>query len=387
MELIPSHIKALENKTMDGFNRLLRHLYDPEPSNELQEDIFCASRTYSTPANLAAKTNATLQWPAEFIAEVQAKFWLTYRTGFQAIPRTIQHDMSNRVFVRTSSEFTSDTGFGCMIRAAQTLLANAISLISLGPQWRCGQSRELEARILRMFSDSPMAPLSIHKFIEFGTSRCHIPVGEWFGPSAASQSIRALVHDSRELDLYVHVTSEQGGVIYEETILQEALSRELPREVLILIPQRLGLQKINPKYHESILALFSNPFFVGIAGGRPSSAHFFFARQADFLFFLDPHHPQVMLPYRQDLADYTPQELASAHTRRLHRMRVADLDPSMLIGILIKDFTEWRAFKTLMKSSPSEFQLAMIIEQDAKIPSSHRDDLEIEMVSDEEGLQ
>lgn len=368
---------------MQSFNRLLRHLYDPEPLNDSKEDIHCLAQIYRGSATDGPREQ---QWPVEFVDDVRARFWFTYRTGFSPIPRKAKHSGANSVSV-SISDCTADTGFGCMIRAAQTLLANAIARIKLGRQWRCGQFRHTEAQILRMFADSPIAPFSIHKFIDHGASKCHIPVGDWFGPSAASQSICALVQECYDVDLYVYVTSDQGGVIYEETIMQQALLQDISRPVLILIPQRLGLQTINPKYHENLLTLFSNPSFVGIAGGRPSSAHFFFARQANFLFFLDPHFPQEMLPYHSNLTDYTDQNFASVHTKRLRRMKIADLDPSMLIAFLIEDVNEWIDFKASLAKRPHELQLAVVAEKDSK-PASFRDeDFDNEMMSDEEGLQ
>jgi cysteine protease ATG4 len=80
---------------------------------------------------------------------------------------------------------------------------------------------------------------------------------------------------------------------------------------------------------------------VGIAGGRPSAAHYFCASQGDYLFYLDPHHPRPALPLHQDLESYTPAEIDSCHTRRLRRMHLKEMDPSMLIAFLVKDRDDW----------------------------------------------
>jgi len=80
---------------------------------------------------------------------------------------------------------------------------------------------------------------------------------------------------------------------------------------------------------------------VGIAGGRPSAAHYFCASQGDYLFYLDPHHPRPALPHHEDLESYTPAEIESCHTRRLRRMHLKEMDPSMLIAFLIKDRDDW----------------------------------------------
>ena len=78
---------------------------------------------------------------------------------------------------------------------------------------------------------------------------------------------------------------------------------------------------------------------MGIAGGRPSAAHYFCASQGDY--YLDPHHPRTALPLHEDLELYTLAEIESCHTRRLRRMHLKEMDPSMLIAFLIKDRDDW----------------------------------------------
>lgn len=48
---------------------------------------------------------------------------------------------------------------------------------------------------------------------------------------------------------------------------------------------------------------------------------------------------------------YTKEELDTYHTRRLRRIHVKDMDPSMLIGFLIKDEDDWVDWKTRIASS------------------------------------
>lgn len=71
--------------------------------------------------------------------------------------------------------------------------------------------------------------------------------------------------------------------------------------------------------------------------------------QGQWLFYLDPHHPRPALPYREASEDYTAEELDSCHTRRLRHLHVEDMDPSMLIGFLIKDEDDWEMWKSSVK--------------------------------------
>jgi cysteine protease ATG4 len=71
--------------------------------------------------------------------------------------------------------------------------------------------------------------------------------------------------------------------------------------------------------------------------GRPSSSHYFVGTQGSNFFYLDPHQTQAALPLHKDANDYTDEEIGSCHTRRLRRIQVEEMDPSMLIGFLIRE--------------------------------------------------
>lgn len=79
-------------------------------------------------------------WPTSFIDDFESKIWLTYRSSFPPIPKSRDPSaaLSMSLTVRLRSQlvdsdgFTTDTGWGCMIRSGQSLLANALSFLRLG---------------------------------------------------------------------------------------------------------------------------------------------------------------------------------------------------------------------------------------------------------------
>ena len=87
------------------------------------------------------------------------------------------------------------------------------------------------------------------------------------------------------------------------------------------------------------------PQSVGIAGGRPSSSHYFFGIQGDQFFYLDPHVTRPGLRFCRNPVDLTQEEVNSCHTRRLRRLPLKDMDPSMLIAFLIKDEEDWKSWR------------------------------------------
>jgi cysteine protease ATG4 len=78
-------------------------------------------------------------WPPAFLDDFESRIRLTYRSGFPPIPKSqdpkAAASMSLAVRIRQLGQqdgFTSDTGWGCMIRTGQSLLANALLFCELG---------------------------------------------------------------------------------------------------------------------------------------------------------------------------------------------------------------------------------------------------------------
>jgi cysteine protease ATG4 len=53
-----------------------------------------------------------------------------------------------------------------------------------------------------------------------------------------------------------------------------------------------------------------------------------------------------MLPYHDSPSEYTAEELSTCHTRRLRRIEIREMDPSMLIAFLVKDEDDFNRWKT-----------------------------------------
>lgn len=63
------------------------------------------------------------------------------------------------------------------------------------------------------------------------------------------------------------------------------------------------------------------------------------------MFYLDPHHTRAALPYKENINEYTAEEIDSCHTSRLRRLHVQEMDPSMLIGFIIRSEKEWEEWR------------------------------------------
>ncbi|KAL9129731.1 MAG: hypothetical protein Q9217_001889 [Psora testacea] len=296
-------------------------------------------------------------WPTDFLDDCDSRIWLTYRSNFPPIQKSAEASMTLSVRLRSFADqqgFTSDTGWGCMIRSGQCLLANALVTVRLGRGWRRGVRQEDEKQLLSLFADNPNAPFSIHRFVEHGALACGKYPGEWFGPSATARCIQALSHGYENTGLKVYVNGN-GADVYEDSFLRLAKSSNGTfTPTIILLGIRLGIDRVTPAYWEALKASLELPQSLGIAGGRPSSSHYFFAHQGDRFFYLDPHFTRPALPLHPDPTDYSAEEVQSCHTKKLRRLALKDMDPSMLLAFIITDENEWMRWREAIKTAPGK---------------------------------
>lgn len=166
--------------------RLMRSIWDPEPTNDraINRPVWCLGCSYTySPATVAdspahTERSATTRtddaralpptptlntppesstssfssslaydeppddggWPAAFLQDFESRIWMTYRSTFPPIARsadpnavtTLSFAMRLKALADPQGGFSSDSGWGCMIRSGQSLLANALIIHQLG---------------------------------------------------------------------------------------------------------------------------------------------------------------------------------------------------------------------------------------------------------------
>ncbi|KAI5967705.1 ATG4 [Candida margitis] len=303
---------------------------------------------------------------------MRSLLWFSYRCGFIPIPKASDGpqpvtffpsilfskstltNVGNLRSLLDNDNFSSDAGWGCMIRTSQNLLANALLKLS----GKLDESTQLE--ILQLFQDDPSSAFSIHNFIRVASSSSlSIKPGQWFGPNAASLSIKELALEVKDRNLSHQVPCvyiSENADLYDDGV--EELFNKALTPLLLLFPVRLGIDQVNKYYYHSILQLLASKFSVGIAGGKPSSSFYFigYENEQDLIYF-DPHLPQVA---------ESPINLSSYHTVNYSKLNVGQLDPSMMIGILLGTMNDYIEFK-------SECTENKIIHFHPLITTSHQD--------------
>lgn len=128
--------------------------------------------------------------------------------------------------------------------------------------------------------------------------------------------------------------------------------------VLLMIPMRLGFERINPCYVDSLKAILASENCVGVLGGRPRHALYFLGFQEDNLIHMDPH-------LAQDTVDTGREEFPtdSYHCKNPRKMNISNMDPSCCLGIYCgsrESFEGWcRVTKSLTAhtSDPSSYPM------------------------------
>ncbi|KAK2711385.1 hypothetical protein QYM36_012536 [Artemia franciscana] len=273
--------------------------------------------------------------------DISSRLWLSYRKGFQTIGNT---------------NFTSDKGWGCMLRCGQMILAESLIRLHLGRDWLCSEDKEniIYKKILKLFEDKRSCTYSIHQIALMGVCKGKT-VGQWFGPNTIGHVLRQLSTFDSWNDLRIHVAMDtcltKSDVENVATMQLEDLqnfydtgkhpSNRLAswRPVLVIIPLRVGLCTVNPIYVEYLKACFECEQSVGIIGGKPNQALYFIGYAGEEVVFLDPHVCQPCT-FTDEMEDFDD---SSYHCTAPGRIPFLSMDPSLALCFFCKDEREFKA--------------------------------------------
>ncbi|XP_034951718.1 cysteine protease ATG4D isoform X2 [Chelonus insularis] len=275
-----------------------------------------------------------------FKRDFVSRLWLTYRKEFPIL---------------NGSSFTTDCGWGCMLRSGQMMLAQALVCHFLGRDWRWRpdqpnetfqQDENKHRMIIKWFGDQPMeqTPLSIHTLVKLGASSGK-RAGDWYGPASVAHLLRQAVVNAAQShkefdDLAVYVA--QDCAVYLEDVRRVCEKPDKSwRSLILFVPLRLGADKLNPNYAPCLTALLQLDVCIGVIGGRPRHSLYFIGYQEDKLIHLDPH-------YCQEAVDIWKENfpLASFHCSSPRKMLLSKMDPSCCVGFYLQDKDTFDKFVT-----------------------------------------
>lgn len=335
-------------------------------NNSIPKKTFNDFMSFFSNISHSGEKHDNVDYPQEFKDDLETRLYFTYRYGFTLIERDKNGPAPLSLgslfrgtldFSTIHKGFTTDSGWGCMIRTSQSLVANSLLNLCLGRDWRLKYATvdELEEhwKIVALFADTPTAVFSLHNYVAYANKHCGTKVGEWFGPSNAARSIQAICSDyPTESCLKVYVTNDSGD-IFEDELQKLSTTNEIFQPTLILCGIRLGVKNINIIYWDFLKYIMSISQSVGIAGGRPSSSHYFLGVLGDYLLYLDPHIAQtaIQLDTNGIIQDEEKRKIfGTIHTSALQKIHMGKIDPSMLVGFLIRSKEDFMDFKQKMNS-------------------------------------
>ncbi|KAI9140996.1 hypothetical protein BKA69DRAFT_467748 [Paraphysoderma sedebokerense] len=270
----------------------------------------------------------------------ESRLWFTYTVGFERIKRSI---------------FSSDVGWGCMHRSGQCILSFAFTCVLLGRDWRLNgkHDKDQEAAyrtILSWFHDSSNSYYSIQRIARMG-EKLGVKVGQWFSPGTLAHVLRrlSLLHPSCPLRIYVPpvaVLSIPTMLALSEVTITPSNPTSngvVPTAtfwtpLVIFIPVRLGLSDISADFWDNLKTLFTWECCLGIVGGRPKKSFWFVGWEDDNLLYFDPHISRDFDSFNSGVPVH------KYHTTQIRSTPLSSIDPSMLLGFLIKSKTELENF-------------------------------------------
>ncbi|XP_069468731.1 cysteine protease ATG4A [Ambystoma mexicanum] len=289
---------------------------------------------------------------SDLLKDVSSRLWFTYRKKFSPIGGTGP---------------SSDTGWGCMLRCGQMMLAQALICRHLGRDWQWEihkKQPDKYCRILQCFLDRKDCCYSIHQMAQMGIGEGKL-IGEWFGPNTVAQVIKKLAVFDEWNSLAVYVSMDNTVVIEDIKKMCKcctpnrdmAQDSTLPhcgahsrcssgycaawKPLLLIVPLRLGINHINPVYINAFKECFKMSQSLGALGGKPNHAYYFIGFSEDELIYLDPHTTQTFVDSEGNGMIHDQ----SYHCQRApHRMKILNVDPSVALGFFCKeenDFDCW----------------------------------------------
>eukprot|EP00116_Pleurobrachia_bachei_P004532 sb/3464794/ len=317
------------------------------------------------------------------------------------------------------TSLSSDTGWGCMLRTGQMLLATALQIHSFGRRWRRpGSHKEnkyytdtqfQESRLvlhtdiqfqesrfrglIKLFGDKRSEPFSLQQMLKIGKEHLNKAYGEWYGPSSVSYVIRVCVEYAREkpAGTYGPYIQIRDFTVYTATdcmVFRGDIVKTATRDgtcswlkTLVLISVRMGGDELNPAYQEPIqnpAKLFSFPrnhltiytiplqsylsssICLGIIGGRKRHSLYFTGFQGSKLIHYDPHRCQPVIKTEGDKSIlHPPPESYVCSTPR--KMAFSKMDPSCTFAFYLSSEDDLREL-TKLSSRPGVIKVFEILD-------------------------
>jgi cysteine protease ATG4 len=292
------------------------------------------------------------------------------------------YPMSSRIRVGISR----DSGWGCMVRCGQMIMARAIYKYLKSKKY---SSEKAVSETIKLFLDAPYLekniPLIISCLLSYQDINQNVNnnfkilppfsiqmhcllgkyynkyAGEWFSDVNLCQNYRdindmfqifpelkifSFVSDFKlyeVLDKCFSLVNKDNNSKKKLKIINCNSNQYIMEKCgLIFISARLGLNKVTDEYYSSLKKVFECKECIGIIGGEPSLAHYFIGyNDKGNLIYLDPHITRDAV-YELNDDTITNDYLVKS----LHEISIDDMSTGLSFGFLFRNSDE---FEDLIK--------------------------------------
>ena len=283
---------------------------------------------------------------------------------------------------KNKSEYTSDCGWGCMIRSSQMLFARAIYKIFK-------KTKSIEDSLkstLYYFLDNPLneneLPIYLNDYYQKIKSELNLnsqikkkifspfsiknicSIGEIYGKTCGEWfSDVNLPHIFDIINLNMNVIPNLKVINFTSCVLLKNLIEKcfkIPNSIitvgnnnleyinfndeqyilensgLIFISVRLGIYNISEEYYFAMKKLYSCKEFLGFVGGKNNAASYFIGFNEKNMIYLDPHYSQdSIVPPIDD------NNIKSYSVTNLYQIPFENLQPAFTMGFLFTNILEF----------------------------------------------
>lgn len=308
-----------------------------------------------------------------------------------------------QINIKNQKTYTSDCGWGCMLRSSQMILCRALYKIfkynlkindnltkivvpfimenNLNITEKEYIGMEYYINKLKSYCKNDIEeidpPFSIHKICILG-EKFGRTCGEWFSdfelpkiydiinnafniiPNLSIIHFNSLVELTTILE---RCFKESNSNLFMKNINNMNLINENENEVeiegkkyimekmgLIFVSVRLGIYDLSSDYYPSLKNIFECKECIGFIGGKKNthSASYFFGYYDNYFLYLDPHHNNASLHYldNNNINTYT--------NKTLYKLKFTSLNPTLTIGFLFRNIKEFNDLVSFFRNVKKE---------------------------------
>lgn len=290
---------------------------------------------------------------------------------------------------KNKAMYTSDCGWGCMIRSSQMIFARAIYKILRFEQKDVNNAINstlsffyempyTEENVPECFSEyvktmvakkkkndtnnisikSIYPPFSINPICGIGEIYDKA-AGEWFSdvnmpkiynilnenmgviPKLKIITFQSLISLKRIINSCF--TKVEKNEVNEENIVNFMDEKyKFNKYGLLFVSVRIGINNIVPEYHQSIKTLFTCKQCIGFIGGKDYSASYFIGYSGNNIFYLDPHYSQETIHNINNKKEIEKTYL----TKKVYQLKFDRLQTAFTVGFLFRNVKEFKELQT-----------------------------------------